>query len=340
MKIAIDAMGGDHAPLEIIKGSLTAAKQYGFTPVLVGQEEAMLAALRELGSEAAPANAELVNTTEIIDMHDDPANAVRRKKDSSMSVALDLLKEGKVDAMVSAGSTGALLVGATLVVKRIRGIRRAALAPFLPSGEGKTLLIDCGANVECTPEYLLQFALMGSLYCRIAAGVKEPRVGLLNNGAEDTKGGPLQKEAYQLLKQAGEEGKINFIGNIEGRDVCLGGCDVAVSDGFTGNVMMKGIEGMGLLIKDSLKGVFYKNLRTKLAGLLVKKEMDAFKKMFDVSEVGGTILLGISKPVIKAHGSSNAKAFASSLRQAYEAVNSGICDSIAREVQKTESAEA
>ena len=253
-----------------------------------------------------------------------------------MAKILYMLRDGSADAAVSAGSTGALLSGATVVVRRIHGVRRAALAPFIPSGKGKTLLIDCGANVECTAEYLMQFATMGSLYCRVALGIESPRVGLLNNGAEESKGGPLQKESYALLKAAGEQGEINFIGNIEGRDVCMGVADVAVTDGFTGNVMMKGIEGMGLSMLGSLKEMFYKNAWTKLAALLLRKELGELKKTYDVSEVGGTILLGIRRPVVKAHGSGKAKDIRSAIRQAVEAVNSGICDRIAQAMETQE----
>ncbi len=333
MRIAIDAMGGDNAPLEIIKGGLAASKEHSFTPVFIGRMDDMRNALAELGYSDVPAGVELVNAEEVITMEDDATVAVRRKKDSSMSVALRMLSEDKVDAMVSAGSTGALLVGASLVVKRIPGIRRAALAPFLPSKSGKCLLVDCGANVECTAEYLQQFAIMGSMYCRYANKIESPRVGLLNNGTEETKGTPLQKEAYALLKAAHDEGKINFIGNVEGRDVCMGGCDVAVCDGFTGNVMMKGMEGIGLYMLSSLKKAFYKNWLNKIAALILKKDVYALKKQFDVSEIGGTVLLGVRKPVIKAHGSSDAKAFASSLRQAVEIVNGGVCEGIAAQVK-------
>lgn len=333
MRIAIDAMGGDNAPLEIIKGSLAAAKENEFTPVLVGRIEDMQKAFAELGHSGTPEGVELVDAREVITMEDDPTVAVRKKKDSSMSVALRMLHEDKVDAVVSAGSTGALLVGASLVVKRIPGIRRAALAPFLPSKSGKCLLVDCGANTECTPEYLLQFGIMGSMYCRYALGIEKPRVGLLSNGTEETKGGTLQKETFVLLKQARDEGKINFIGNVEGRDVCMGGCDVAVCDGFTGNVMMKGMEGIGLYMLSSLKKAFYKNWRNKLAALILKKDITALKKQFDVSEIGGTVLLGVRKPVVKAHGSSDAKAFTSSIRQVCEIVNTDVCGGIAKEIR-------
>ena len=261
-------------------------------------------------------------------MEDDPSTATRRKKDSSMAVALTLLKEGKGDAVVSAGSTGALLTGATLTVKRIRGIRRAALAPVLPAGEHGVMLIDCGANVECTAEYLLQFAFMGSFYAKKIMGCDLPRVGLLNVGTEDTKGGTLQHQAFALLKKAGEEGRINFIGNVEGTDVYAGKVDVVVTDGFTGNVMLKATEGTIKYIMKQLKGVFYKNTKNKLAAAVLKKDLGIMKKSMDVNEVGGTALVGISKPVIKAHGSSNADSIFAAVRQAVAFVNSGIIGDI------------
>ena len=241
-----------------------------------------------------------------------------------MAVALTLLRDGKGDAVVSAGSTGALLTGATLTVKRIRGIRRAALAPVLPAGENGVMLIDCGANVECTAEYLLQFAYMGSFYAKKIMGCANPRVGLLNVGTEDTKGGELQHQAFSLLKAAHEEGRINFIGNVEGSGVFSGEVDVVVTDGFTGNVLLKGTEGVIKYMMKALKGVFYKSTTNKLAAAALKKDLGEMKKSMDVNEVGGTALVGISKPVIKAHGSSNEASFFAAIRQAVAFVNSGI----------------
>ena len=265
-------------------------------------------------------------------MEDDPSTATRRKKDSSMAVALNLLKEGKGDAMVSAGSTGALLTGATLTVKRIRGIRRAALAPVLPAGEHGVMLIDCGANVECTAEYLLQFAYMGSFYAKKIMGCETPRVGLINVGAEDTKGGALQHQAFALLKKAHEEGRICFVGNIEGTDMFTGKVDVAVTDGFTGNVLLKTTEGVIKYMMKQLKGVFYKNTINKLAAAVLKKDLGIMKKSMDVNEVGGTALVGISKPVIKAHGSSNADSLFAAVRQAVAFVDAGIIGDIEKNI--------
>ena len=266
-------------------------------------------------------------------MEDDPSTATRRKKDSSMTVALNLLRDGKGDAVVSAGSTGALLTGATLIVKRIKGIRRAAMAPVLPAGEHGIMLIDCGANVECTPEYLLQFAYMGSFYARKMMGCESPRVGLLNVGTEDTKGGELQHQAFALLKQAGEEWRINFVGNVEGTGVFMGAADVVVTDGFTGNVLLKGTEGAINFLMGALKGVFYKSMKNKLAAAVLKNDLKAMKKSMDVNEVGGTAFVGISKPVIKAHGSSKEAAFFAAIRQAIAFVNAGVVEDIENNIE-------
>ena len=322
MKIIIDAMGGDNAPQEIIKGALRAKHELGIDLILVGQEEAIRASL------PAGEDVEIVDAREIITMEDDPSTATRRKKDSSMAVSLRLLKEGAGDAVVSAGSTGALLTGATLTVKRIHGIRRAALAPVLPAGEHGVMLIDCGANVECTAEYLLQFAFMGSFYAQKLMGVPEPRVGLLNVGTEDTKGGELQHQAFDLLQQAGRQKRIRFVGNIEGTDVFSGNVDVVVTDGFTGNVLLKSAEGIIKFMMHSLKDVFYRSTINKLAAAVLKKDLAAMKKSMDVNEVGGTALVGISKPVIKAHGSSNEASFFAAIRQAKQFAESGIIDDI------------
>jgi glycerol-3-phosphate acyltransferase PlsX len=266
-------------------------------------------------------------------MEDDPSTATRRKKDSSMAVALELLNNGKGDAVVSAGSTGALLTGATLTVKRIKGIRRAALAPVLPAGEKGVMLIDCGANVECTPEYLLQFAFMGSFYAKKIMGCPEPRIGLLNVGTEDTKGDELRHQTFELLKQADAEGRIRFIGNVEGTGVFDGSVDVVVSDGFTGNVLLKATEGVIKYMMKSLKGVFYASTPNKLAAAVLKKDLKKMAKSMDVNEVGGTALVGISKPVIKAHGSSNAASIFAAIRQAKIFVESGIIADITENIE-------
>jgi glycerol-3-phosphate acyltransferase PlsX len=333
MKIIIDAMGGDHAPEEIVKGALLARQDFGVDLILVGRETEILHALQAQGNQGVPEGIQIVAASEVVGMEDDPATVIRQKKDSSMVVGLRMLHEGAADAMVSAGSTGALLSGATLITKRIRGIRRAALAPVMPSQSGHgVLLIDCGANAECTPEYLMQFAYMGAFYAKTVMQIETPRVGLLNIGAEETKGTPLQKETYALLKAADEQGRICFAGNAEARDVLLGGFDVVVADGYTGNILLKGIEGVGIYMVDALKGMFLKNLRTKIAALLVKKDMKAFKQKLDPSEIGGTMLLGISKPVIKAHGSSKAYAIRNAVKQAIACAESDVCGAICKNI--------
>ena len=329
MRIIIDAMGGDNAPAEIVKGAVRAKRELGVDIVLTGIEEKVKECLANEGCTDIP----VVNTTEVITMDDDPSTAIRRKKNSSMAVALNMLRDGEADAMVSAGSTGALLTGATLTVKRIHGIRRAALAPVLPAGEHGVMLIDCGANVECTAEYLLQFAYMGSFYAKKIMGCDDPRIGLLNVGTEDGKGGVLQHQAFELLEKAHEEGRINFIGNIEGTDVFAGKADVVVTDGFTGNVLLKTTEGAIKYIMKSLKGVFYKNTVNKLAAAVLKSDLAAMKKSMDVNEVGGTAMIGISKPVIKAHGSSNADSIFAAVRQTIAFVESGIIGDIKENIE-------
>ena len=319
MKIIVDAMGGDHAPGEIVKGAVRAQRELGVEIVLVGRKEAVEECLRAEGCTEIP----VIDAREVITMEDDPSTATRRKKDASMTVGLNQLRDGAADAMVSAGSTGALLTGATLIVKRIRGIRRAALAPVLPAGEHGVMLIDCGANAECTPEYLLQFAFMGSFYAKKVMGCQSPRVGLLNVGTEDTKGDTLRHETFKLLKEADAEGRIRFIGNVEGTDVFGGGVEVVVSDGFTGNVLLKTTEGVIKYMMKSLKGVFYASTVNKLAAAVLKKDLKKMAKSMDVNEVGGTALIGISKPVIKAHGSSNAASIFAAIRQAKLFVESG-----------------
>lgn len=337
MRIIVDAMGGDNAPAEIVKGALRAKRELGVDITLVGRAEEIRACL----SAEEAASVELVDAREVITMEDDPSTATRRKKDSSMAVALSLLRDGKGEAVVSAGSTGALLTGATLTVKRIHGIRRAAMCPVLPAGEHGVMLIDCGANVECTAEYLLQFAFMGSFYAKKLMGCETPRVGLLNVGTEDSKGGDLQHQAFALLKQAHEEGRICFVGNVEGTGVFAGAADVVVTDGFTGNVLLKSTEGVIKYMMHALKGVFYKNTVNKLAAAVLKKDLGEMKKSMDVNEVGGTALIGISKSVIKAHGSSDAGSFFAAIRQAKQYVEADVVGDIEKNIEymriKTES---
>lgn len=333
MRILVDAMGGDNAPDQIALGAIQAAKDFGCEAVLVGRGEAILQALKDQGIETLPKGVEIANADDVVDMHDDPATVVKKKKDSSMVVGLTMLKEGGGDAFVSAGSTGALLSAATLIVRRVKGIRRAAMGPQIPTKTGREcVLIDCGATADCTPEFLLQFAFMGSYYAEKVLGIESPRVALLNIGAEDSKGGELQKAVYPLLKQAGEAGKINFTGNIEARDVPLGGADVVVSDGFSGNILLKGIEGLALFMASMMKDMFKKNLLTKLAALLCMDGVKAFKKKMDYRETGGTALIGLNKPVIKAHGSSDALAIRNAIRQAIGAVEADVAGTLAANI--------
>ena len=334
MKIIIDAMGGDNAPLEIVKGALQAQKRFGTDLVLTGDESAIREAARTCGFSELPDGVAIIPAAETVEMCDDPATVFRRKKDTSMGVGLTLLKNGGGDAMVSAGSTGALLTGATLITKRIHGIRRAAMAPVIPTATGSAVLIDCGANAECTPEYLVQFAYLGSFYAQRVLGVARPRVGLLNIGTEDGKGTELQRATLALLRQVGERGELHFIGNIEAKEAIKGGCDVIVTDGFSGNIMLKSIEGVGSFAGSALKEMFRKNLLTKLAALLVMPGLNAFKARLDPNKVGGTAFIGISKPVIKAHGASNAEAIENAVGQAIQVAESGIVEAIQQNIDK------
>ena len=331
MRILIDAMGGDNAPDAIVKGAIDAAKEFGVQIVLVGRGEAILKSLNTLGMETLPKNVEVANADDVVDMHDDPATVVRARKDSSMVVGLRMLANGEGDAFISAGSTGALLTAATLVVKRVKGIRRAAFCPEIPT-DNKTLLIDCGANAECTPEFLLQFAFLGTLYAKQVHKKIQPKVGLLNIGAEDSKGAELQKQTYVLLQNAKEQGLLNFIGNVEARDVFSGGVDVLVADGFSGNILLKSIEGTASYMAGIMKKMFKKNLLTMIAALLCKGGINDFKKRMDYREVGGTMLLGISKPVVKAHGSSDARAIRSAVKQAMEAVKGNMTEMLEQDM--------
>lgn len=334
MKIIVDAMGGDFAPLAPVKGALLAHERYGTEIILTGRTEDILRSVRECGRQELPAGVEIVNAEQVVEICDDPSTAFKQKKDSSLTVGLNLLRDGQADGFVCAGSTGALLAGATLVVKRIRGLRRAALSPTIPTATGKAVLIDCGANAECTVEYLLQFAYLGSYYAEKVLGVEHPRVGLLNIGAEESKGDELRRETYRKLKEAGAAGHLNFVGNVEAKEAMMGACDVIVSDGYSGNIMLKSIEGAGKLMAKELKAVLMKNAGTKLAALLLKSGLAGFKKMLDPNEVGGTALLGISKPVVKAHGSSNEVAFCNAIRQAVEVAQSGIIADIEANIDK------
>ena len=317
-------MGGDNAPRETVKGAIEAAKELKdaeFT--LVGNREDIEAIAKEEGADLS--RFEIVHTETVITMEDNPMCVTRAKSDSSMSVGLKMLAEGKGDAFVSTGNTGALFTGATLIVRKVKGIQRAGIATILPC-QNPVLLLDTGANVTVTDEVLEQFAVIGSAYMKKMFGLENPRVGLLNNGAEECKGTELQQAAYQRLK-ANET--VNFIGNVEGSTLPFGVCDVLVTDGFTGNILLKSIEGVAKLIMKQIKGVFLSSAITKLAALLVKSKMGEMKKALDPSEHGGAPIIGISKPVVKAHGSSDAKAFKNAIKQALAYAESGAVEELA-----------
>lgn len=330
MNIIIDAMGGDNAPQEIIKGCLMAAKDFKEKITLVGKESIINKIIKDSGYEGD--NLCVINATEVISGDDEPTTAIRQKKDSSLRVALNMLHHDEGDVLVSAGNTGALVVGTTLIVKRISGIRRVALAPLMPSYDGCFLLVDGGANAECTPTFLKQFAIMGSIYMEKIVKIMNPKVGLVNIGTEDEKGTDTVIETNKLLKEI----PINYKGYIEGRGIPQGEVDVVVCDGFTGNVILKFMEGMGFVVKEYFKGIFFKNLRTKIGAFLVRDGLKSLGKRLDYTEYGGSPLLGAKKPVVKAHGSSNAKAFYHAIRQAIEMVNSNLVQTIEENISKFE----
>ena len=328
MRIILDAFGGDNAPDESIKGAAQAVKAYGHTVLLVGQESVIRERMAAL--HIPEDGLEILNATTTIAMDDEPRSILKEKKDCSMAVGLTALSEGKGDAFVSGGSTGALIMGSTFLVKRIKGVSRAALGGILPSPRHPSLLLDMGANVDCRPEMLLQFAHMGSIFMSNIVKNGEPAtVGLLNVGTEDTKGGELQLEAFNLLK----ESNLHFIGNVEAREVLPGAADVVVTDGFSGNILLKGMEGAIGTVMGAIKKAFLTNLKTKLAGLLVKSRISELKAEFGTKEYGGAILLGIRKPVIKAHGNSDALAFQHAIRVAGETVSSQVVEKISDAIQ-------
>ncbi len=336
MKIILDAMGGDNAPEAPVLGAIDAAKAWGTQITLVGRGEAILEVMKKHGIENLPAGLEIANADDVVDMHDDPGSVIHKRKNSSMIVGLKMLSDGQGDAFVSAGSTGALLTGATLIVKRVKGIRRAAMGPAFPNkAGGKTVIVDCGANAECTPEFLLQFGIVGSAYARNVLGVQQPKVGLLNIGTEDSKGTPLQKEAYALLKDANDEGLIHFVGNVEARDVPLGAVDVVVCDGFSGNVLLKSIEGTAMYMGSLMKHrIFKRNCLSAIGYLFCKSGVDEVMNLLDYRTIGGTQFLGIKKPVIKAHGSSDALAFRNAVRQAAQAAEVDVNQQLEADLQK------
>lgn len=323
MKIIVDGFGGDHAPLAVLQGCEQAVAEYGVEVIVTGDEQKLRQVAAENGVDLS--KMEIVHAPTVIPVEAEPRTVMTDYADSSMAVAFKLLADGRGDAVVCAGSTGAIVMGASLMVKRIKGIKRASLAPIMPSESGCYILLDAGANLECRPEMLLQFGVMGSIYMEKVMNIQKPRVALVNIGAEETKGGELQIESYQLFQKSG---LINFTGNIEPRYIPRGDADVVIADGFTGNVVLKLTEGLGKMINNTFKDMFMSGLKGKLAALLVMKKIKAFKKKMDYTEYGGAPLLGTAKPVIKAHGSSNAKAFKNAIRQARDFVQEGVIEQI------------
>ena len=318
MKIIVDAFGGDNAPLEILKGAAMAVEKYDVDVLLTGDEEKIRQVAKDNGVSLN--RMEIEHTVDVMPMDAHPKSLLRQYKNSSMAVAMRLVSEGRGDAVVSAGSTGALLMGGTFIVKRIKGVSRPALAPVMPSDAEPFMLIDCGANADCRPKMLVQFAQMGSIYMsHMYPREGGPRVGLLNVGTEDTKGGELQLETFPLLKESG----LNFIGNVEARDVPAGVADVVVADGFVGNVLLKTLEGTVDMMLKNLKTSFMSSLRTKIGAMLVMPGLRGLKKKLSTSEYGGAVLLGVNAPVIKAHGNSKAEGFCSAIRVAAEFARSG-----------------
>ncbi len=322
MRIIADAMGGDNAPMQQVKGAVMASQELGIDVVLCGREDEINAELEKIDGDKSRIS--VVNCSEVIENEDEPVTAARRKKDSSMVVGLKLLKEGKGDAFVSSGNTGALVAASIFTLKRIRGVSRPALAPVIPTAKGPALLLDSGANAVCKPENLYDFAVMGSYYMQSVHDIENPRVGLINIGAETHKGTPLVQEVYTML----EDAPVNFVGNVEPRYILDSKADVLVTDGFTGNVILKLIEGTAKFFFLSIKEMLYKNFVTKLAALVLKGDMKKFKGRFDYKQYGGASLMGVDGVVIKAHGSSDAYAFYNAIKQAKKASEGGLLEKI------------
>ncbi|MEF9958375.1 MAG: phosphate acyltransferase PlsX [Niameybacter sp.] len=323
-KIAVDIMGGDYAPDEVLQGCILASKEVKSTLVLVGNEARIREKLKDITYDSS--KIEIVDAQDCITMEDHPVSAIRSKKDSSMVVGLKLIKDKKVDGFVSAGNSGALLAGGTLIVGRIRGVERPALAPIIPTKAGNTLLIDCGANMDAKPSYLTQFARMGTVYMQECMSVKNPKVGLINVGTEEEKGNSLTKEAYQLLK---EDEKINFIGNIEAREISTGEADVLVCDAFIGNVVLKFMEGFGMWVFSMLKAEFKRNWITKLAAVLMMKGIKNIKQKFDYASKGGAPLLGVNGLVVKTHGNSKREQICATILQTEAFIENQLVEKIA-----------
>ncbi|MDF2536372.1 MAG: plsX [Bacillales bacterium] len=324
MKIAVDAMGGDHAPLEIVKGVELALKAFPDLEVTLFGNENLIKETLTMTERVS-----IIHTEEKIYSDEDPVMAVRRKKNASLVLAATAVKNGEADAIVSAGSTGAVLTAGLFVIGRIEGIERPALAPTFPTVDGKGfVLLDVGANAECKPKYLQQFAIMGSIYAEKVRGIKKPRVGLINIGTEENKGNDLAKETFALLKET----NLNFVGNIEAREILNGPADVLVTDGWTGNMVLKTTEGVAMSLFKMMKEAMTSDLKSKLAAAVLKPNLKKLKNKMDYSEYGGACLFGIKSPVIKAHGSSDATAFYNAIRQARIMVEANLAEEIAKAI--------
>ena len=338
MIILLDAMGGDNAPDANIKGAVKAINDIEAEVCLIGNKDIINSKIKEFYGkndikEISP-RLSIYHTTETIEMCDIPTQAIKHKKDSSMVVGFRLLKEGKGDVFISAGNSGALLTGATLLVGRIKGIDRPAIAGILPSYKGRLMLMDCGSNTNCKPINLLQFAQMATIYNRNTFGIEHPTVGLLNIGTEETKGNELVKESYQLLKEKAEELDINFVGNVEGRDAFSGKLDILIADGYTGNVFLKTVEGIGKLVKRTLSESIKKNIFTTIGAIPALPAINSLKKAMDYKEYGGALFLGVKKPVVKAHGSSDAKVFEFTIKQAEQFVKNKAVEKMIEKFEK------
>lgn len=329
MKIIVDAFGGDNAPLEIIKGAVEAKNEYGVEILLTGDEATIrkVAAEHEISLDGV----EIAHAPDIFTNNDQPS-AIRSKAKANTSLAAGfrLLKEGAGDAFLSAGNSGAIGAGSMFIVKRIKGVKRVAFAPVIPNMTGKFMLIDSGINTDVRPAVLRQFAIMGSVYMNKVLGVENPRVGLANVGTEEHKGDELRQETYKLLQKT----PVNFIGNVEGRDIPLDGADVVVCDGFTGNMIVKTYEGVALALMKKIKGIFTKSVKNKLAAAMVLGDMKQFKKEMDLDEFGGTAVLGCAKPVFKAHGNANAKTIKNAIRVCMEYVGSNVIATVTEALDK------
>lgn len=328
MKIIVDAFGGDNAPLEIIKGCALAVEDLGIEVILTGDKNIIKKTAIENGISLN--NIRVVHTDVVISPDDDASAVVKEKKNSSMGMGFQLLNSGEGDAFVSAGNSGALVMGSSLIIKRIKGVKRPAFAPVMPKAQGCFMLVDGGANNEVRPDMLQQFAIMGSIYMNKVMGIDNPRVGLANVGTEEHKGGTLQQEAFELLKTT----PINFIGNVEGRDIPADGCDVLVTDGFNGNLILKTYEGVAMELMSKIKSVFMKNVKNKIAAAMIMSDLKKLAKEMDYNEYGGAAIMGVNKPVFKAHGSSKAKTIKSALRLTKQFVEGGVVEEISTNIAK------